>query len=333
MIHLSDAHRQDLHGSGLTDETIQALGCYTASKGQVVDLLHLNHAPSGGLVFPFFDLNGQRLPGYHTVKLDTVSKKKDGSPGNRYRTPYGEQNRLFLPPVALFSWADVAALPELPIIITEGEKKSAMGCQSGLFVMAVKGVDAWKTKVSPDSKETIPLPDFAWFTWIGRTVYVCYDSDAIRKPQVRLAATRLAEYLTSLGACVRLLKLPDLPGIPKTGLDDYLMRHSRDDLLDLPQEEPGPVDLVDPQDPRPLVSAGDGDLNVRLQVAAGALAQSPAGLYLAPQGPVRVIAQGFGRAPKLEPLGQWSMLGELGRAATWYKVRIPVIVITQSGGS
>ncbi len=48
---VQERHAADLRSSGLSDETIQACGCYSATEASVRDLLGFSVGP--GLVFPF----------------------------------------------------------------------------------------------------------------------------------------------------------------------------------------------------------------------------------------------------------------------------------------
>jgi hypothetical protein len=52
----------------------------------------------------------------------------------------------------------------------------------------------------------------------GREVMIVFDSDVVHNPEVGVAERRLAEFLKSMGARVRIVRLPG----HRTGLDDYL---------------------------------------------------------------------------------------------------------------
>jgi putative DNA primase/helicase len=72
------------------------------------------------------------------------------------------------------------------------------------------------------------IEGLARIVWQGRTVFLCYDSDVATNPRVRLAEWHLAEALASLGATVRVIRLPRgdprPDGTPaKIGLDDFLV--------------------------------------------------------------------------------------------------------------
>jgi hypothetical protein len=80
-----------------------------------------------------------------------------------------------------------------------------------------------------------PIPDLDRIACQGRTVVIIYDSDPSErsKGQVDHARRWLASVLRERGADVWAVILPD-DGEVKTGLDDYLVAHSVDELLNLP---------------------------------------------------------------------------------------------------
>jgi hypothetical protein len=69
-----------------------------------------------------------------------------------------------------------------------------------------------------------PIPDFATWQWRGRVAILCFDYDAVTKPQVRQALKRLGNYLKTLGAKVRIKLLPS-PNGKNVGADDYIARY------------------------------------------------------------------------------------------------------------
>jgi len=103
------------------------------------------------------------------------------------------------------------------------------GDQHGLCVVGITGVDNWTIghgQAVPEL-EAIPLQ--------GRVVFICFDNDGDPKPRVAGAMVRLAAYLRSRGATVKVVSLPPGPaggdGKPtKCGLDDFLLTHTRADL-------------------------------------------------------------------------------------------------------
>lgn len=221
---LTPGHRDELHRSGLTDETIGAAGLYSTRDAR--DLVGWS---GPALVFPYSTHNGSAA--YTRVKLDKPDKA-----GKHYRSPAGQPNRLYIP-----SLLDRAILADsaTPLWLTEGEKKALKACQEGLACLALPGVWSWKTRDYRD--QSIPIADLDLVTWRGRTVYLVFDSDLAVKRSVRLAEWALAEELRRRGARVLAIRLPDGPNGAKVGLDDYLLDHSVETLCALE-----PVAILDP---------------------------------------------------------------------------------------
>jgi hypothetical protein len=211
---LVPSHRDELHGSGLTDETIGIAGFYSAPAAALRDLLGYG-VPSGGWVIPYAS-NGAGP--YARAKLDRA-----GVDGKRYRSPVGCGNHLYLPPPRLFD-AAVLADAAVPLYLVEGEKKALKACQEGLPALALSGVWAWRRKGLDQHSTTIP--DLDRVTWAGRTVLLVFDSDLETKPTVQQAEAALAQELARRGAEVWGYRLPPGPAGAKVGLDDFLVAHS-----------------------------------------------------------------------------------------------------------
>jgi AAA domain/Domain of unknown function (DUF3854) len=227
-------HRSELHASGLSDETIDAAGLYSATAAGVRDVLGYGGGP--GLVFPYASVNGGGA--YARVKLDRADPD-----GKRYRSPARQPNRLYIPPLL-----DRVLLtdPGTPLWVTEGEKKALKACQEGLACLALPGVWSWRTRDHRD--RSVPIPDLEHIVWRGRTVFVVFDSDLAANASVKLAEFGLARELSRRGAQVRAIRLPGGANGAKVGLDDYLLSHSVEALCALepigiqhPELRPGPV--------------------------------------------------------------------------------------------
>lgn len=174
------------------------------------------------LKLPYFDLKGRPTSFYRLRYLeDTLAENPFAAQTNaktlRYIQPPDTLNEVYLPP--LLNWLDVAKNPETSLVITEGELKSAAACKLGIPCMGLGGVWCFKSV-----KRKLPLlPMFHEFKWKGRTVYLCYDSDAATNPLVVGALVSLARELLALGAVPKVVTLPELKGLTKTGLDDFLV--------------------------------------------------------------------------------------------------------------
>jgi hypothetical protein len=220
---LKDAHLFDLRRSGLSDETILLSRCHSASADEVKSILQLDVGP--GLVFPYpgvLTSNGQP---FCRVKPDQPPII-NGKPA-KYLTPIGEGNHLYIPPnVSQRVLADIS----VPLILTEGEKKSLKGSQEGFPTIGLSGVFCFK------DKHHNPIPDFNKISWKERLVYAGFDSDIISNPMVRLAEWQLGAALYSKGALNAPLRFPHGRDGRKVGLDDYLILYGPEQLITLMAE-------------------------------------------------------------------------------------------------
>lgn len=213
----------DLVRSGLTERDARKLGL-TPLSSEHVAIRTSGSFHFTGYEIPYFDTGGA-LMGFARIRF-TVTE-----PNQRYWQAAKSLTRLYIPPVV--DWKSLAEDTSKPLIITEGEKKAAKACLSGLLCVALGGVWNFKSK-----KAGLPLlPDFDLFRWRGRTVEICFDSDANHRADLLGALNTLAHELIRLGARTYRVALPRGPEGEKVGLDDYLQTHNRKDYLILEREE------------------------------------------------------------------------------------------------
>ena len=117
MPQLSDRHREDLRLSGLSDDTIEALGFYSGNESQVRRLL--GFGAGAGLVIPYQTFND--LPFFCRVKPD--SPLALGGRPAKYLSPKGALAQAYIPPR---TW-EALQYPERLVLFTEGEKKIRQG--------------------------------------------------------------------------------------------------------------------------------------------------------------------------------------------------------------
>jgi len=224
---LSQGHLDDLKRSGLSDTTIHASNCYSASREQVRTILGFDIG-CGGLVFPYPDTDG-----FERVKADTPPII-DGKPA-RYLSPRKIANRLYVPPMLDRRLLEDA---KTTLLIGEGEKKVLAAVQEGACCIGLAGVWAWRTWTSSVEKGRTHvsrhLKELEEIAWKGREVLICFDSDIRRNPHVMQAERRFAALLTSWGAKVFGVRLPD-GHQDKCGLDDFLLKHSLEQVYELPR--------------------------------------------------------------------------------------------------
>lgn len=116
-------------------------------------------------------------------------------------------------------WAELCLDTNQPLIITEGELKSAKACKEGFPTLGLGGVYNWRSnRLGIDW-----LPSLDPIKWVRRHVYICFDSDYKTNPMVCSALRNFAEELQRRGAFVHIVSLPQLPKQDKVGLDDFLV--------------------------------------------------------------------------------------------------------------
>ncbi|MCC5633328.1 DUF3854 domain-containing protein [Nostoc sphaeroides CHAB 2801] len=130
-------------------------------------------------------------------------------PENIVVTPEGE---------ALGFWAWVMAHPEIPVCLTEGEKKAGCLLTLGFVAIALPGI--WNGRVGNENLERLH-PDLVPMAQNGRkfTILFDYETKPKTKQQIFQATRRTASVIIQQGChCVVAL----LPG-PEKGIDDWVV--------------------------------------------------------------------------------------------------------------
>lgn len=223
-----DIYSKKLEESGLCLDDANTLGfelitdASTLHRGfDVLPAIKINYYDTQSM--PLSDRQGHE-PYY---RLRYLSKPTGFSQVKTKATPKYIQKSKTLP-VAFYAksiaWQPIINDCKEPLIITEGEFKAAKACKEGFPTIGLGGVHSWRAL----KKGVHFLDSLVVVNWIGRPVYICYDSDYITNPQVCLALKQLAEALEERGAEVRLVTLPQLLAGTKTGLDDFLVQAGTD---------------------------------------------------------------------------------------------------------
>lgn len=190
------------------------------------------------LLIPVRDVTGA----VRTVQARPDAPRVRAGKPVKYETRAGDTLCLDVPPSVRSALGD----PSRELWITEGPLKVDAGASRGLCIVGICGVYGFRGR--NEHGGLTALADWESIALNGRVVYLCFDSDATTKLQVQTALARLARFLESRRARVRIVRLPHGP--EKVGLDDYLAAgHSIEDLRvlaadDLPTAPP-PV-LADP---------------------------------------------------------------------------------------
>jgi hypothetical protein len=215
-IHFHPDHWADLLSSGLTPETIHAHGLYSARPGDIPKLV--GWAPKdlqSALVFPY---PGQE--GFCRIKCFPAITNGNGHT-IRYLQKKGTGVRLYIPHLA----ASVLKDPGTPLHWTEGEKKSLRANQDGLPCIALGGLWNW----IEHNSALEGLDDIAH---VNRVERFYPDHDVWARQDLLKAVYAFAREIEARGGLLQIGILPATLGEQK--LDEFLQRHSRQDLEALP---------------------------------------------------------------------------------------------------
>lgn len=149
--------------------------------------------------------------------------KKDGSPDYQkyFNASSYESEPLFLEAPNL-TWRQVIEEVSVPIVITEGAKKSGAGLSIDYAAISLSGV------VGGQKKGQLK-PRLAQFCRVGRTVLIAFDYDQLINPNVQRELDRLGKLIAAAGAIVRVVMFPE--DAPK--LDDYLVKYGAEKTREL----------------------------------------------------------------------------------------------------
>lgn len=128
-------------------------------------------------------------------------------------------------------WQWVCDHPEVPVVLTEGAKKSACLLSHGYAAVGLPGIHGgYRTLTTPLSKKTIRelVPTLHCIANPGRTIYLCFDQDTKPKTQqnVQIALHNLGDLLKERGVTVKVMHWP---GSAK-GIDDLVVESGPDAL-------------------------------------------------------------------------------------------------------
>jgi AAA domain/Domain of unknown function (DUF3854) len=159
------------------------------------------------IVIPRFSPSGESIPPQIKPDDPRIEEANAKRRAIKYETPAGSEVRLSIPPRVRTLMRD----PATALFVTEGDKKADALASAGEAVIALQGVECWRS-----------LKDWEHVALYGREVIVAFDADAMVNPHVQRAIQSLAAFLHERGALVRYLAWPDTYRSTKTGVDDYL---------------------------------------------------------------------------------------------------------------
>ncbi|WP_431356849.1 plasmid replication protein, CyRepA1 family [Komarekiella delphini-convector] len=136
----------------------------------------------------------------------------------RYDVPMPELITITQSGEALGFWAWVMAHPQIPVILTEGEKKTGCLLSLGFVAIALPGI--WNGRVGKEDLERLH-PDLVPMAQKGRKFIILFDYET--KPKTKLhvfqATRRTAAAIIQQGC---LCEVALLPG-PEKGIDDWVV--------------------------------------------------------------------------------------------------------------
>jgi hypothetical protein len=213
-------HLELLARSAISDEVAAARGYFTATKRTELEDLGFERFQRRvpALVLPVWGVDGERCN--YQARPDRPRIDRERGREVKYETVAGSTVRPDVPPACRQHLGSVRR----PLWITEGIRKGDALASVGLCAVALLGVDCFRC----DDWERIALDE--------RHVYVVFDNDVMRNPNVHGALERITKYLAAKGAALHYVYLPESEG--KVGVDDYLAAsHSVDELYALAEDE------------------------------------------------------------------------------------------------
>jgi hypothetical protein len=204
----------------------------------------------GWHITPFYGLADRTQINYFRFKPNNplADWKKSGK-FKKYLGAEGESPRAYCPNVTEGIWAVIAARygvektgidfwewildhPEIPVIITEGEKKAFAGLAAGYVVISLPGIDCgYKSSSSNDDGsggKLALIPDLKALAEGGRTILIAFDRDS--NPQtverVQKARKELARLFGESGCQTLSIKWDG----QYKGLDDFIFGAGKEAL-------------------------------------------------------------------------------------------------------
>jgi hypothetical protein len=268
---------EKLATSGLTAEHGQSLGVAGLSAATVAQLEFVE-APA--MKIPYWDpWTGEALAGWPKAPpfyrlrylqhvVDVKQLLKSGKPKPlRYVQPTGSAPCAYYPRIPDCDWPAILG-GTMDLLITEGELKAAKAVAERYPCIGLGGVWNWRAH----EQGIVFLRDLEQVNWVGRRVYVVFDSDCWTNPDILRALAAFGDQLVQRGARPYTIVLPQ-EGDAKVGLDDFLIAHGTLGL----------ENLMDSAEPYTLANAL-WDLNARVAYVQdpGLVVELGTGLKMAP---------------------------------------------------
>ncbi|KOP23411.1 hypothetical protein AMR41_26315 [Hapalosiphon sp. MRB220] len=236
--YLSLVHKEHLKSSGIDAENALKAGYKSINAEEGLELLGQFES---GILIPYFDLHG------NPYKLSDgriwARLRADKGGRDKYRSAKGASCKPYfdflIPDILGKNWNEISEDTRTPLAIVEGEKKTTCfnlhyAKKLKIPALGIGGIWNWVGKKEEESgfldeiegeesEVKALLPELEEIQWKKRIVYLLLDSDVVDpdpKKSIKPAVFELAKTLTSKGATVKLVMLPQDPCGQKNGLDD-----------------------------------------------------------------------------------------------------------------
>jgi hypothetical protein len=246
---LSRSDLEELARSGISTEVAEQAMLRRVDTFDGAQIVGRNgNADYAGIAIPYIWPGDDHVREYRLRRdKPEMEQGKDGrfKERNKYLSPPGRGNMLYLPPGIAAEWLHAASIP---VILVEGEKKSlalwglawrALGdaAERPVFLpLALPGVWNWRGTVGktegPDGGRRDvkgPIPDLDRITWTNRLVTIIFDANVHSDESVQIARKMLATELRQRGALVRFVDIPQEAGV--NGVDDLVGTWGPDRVL------------------------------------------------------------------------------------------------------
>jgi hypothetical protein len=189
---LAEQHEKMLREeSGISQEVVEARRYRTVDTKSELKRLGFSERQCNppGLLIPIYSPTGEIV--YYQFRPDQPRIGKDGKPV-KYETPSGSRMVLDVHPFAREMLGD----PAVPLLVTEGIKKSDALVSRDLCAVTLLGVWSWRGTNEHGGKTALYEWDYVALN-NGRRVYIVFDSDVMLKPGVHKALRRVKALLES----------------------------------------------------------------------------------------------------------------------------------------
>lgn len=230
--YLCPRHYEELLSSGIS-QTIIEKNFRTINDSREVDRVlnrntkrrtkHSDHLVPCWEVTGLDPLGWERTEDGVQIKPDNPEHDENGKPKKYIGATGYDTAPLFLETDDIDHWEKVLKNVSIPLFITEGAKKAGSGLSISLATISLPGVSTCRKMGRLHRNLEV-------FCKFGRTVYLCFDNDAMTKKPVIQALLAMGREISAKGAKVMVVVLP--PGEAK-GMDDFIYEHGEEEFKKL----------------------------------------------------------------------------------------------------